>query len=140
MSNPSPGRTPLPRIVNYHSHTTPSRPPVLCQASGAHHLRGISLDRPGHNVAVPAGIIAVLLAYPRFYVRACLVRSHGKDDWLLLVAVIFCVFLLVGRCGELWWALGNISMICILQGFTALPEWYVNPSLTGVSSEVIFIY
>ena len=44
------------------------------------------------NIAVPVGAIALFLACLRFYVRACLVRVIGRDDWFLLVAVIcFCI-------------------------------------------------
>ena len=41
------------------------------------------------NITIPLGIVAVFLASLRLYVRACLVRVVGKDDWLLLAAVIF---------------------------------------------------
>ena len=51
------------------------------------------------NVTIPLAAVAVVLASLRFYVRACLVRVVGKDDWLLLAAVIF----LCGAIGgELW--------------------------------------
>ena len=51
------------------------------------------------EIAVPVGIVAISLAFLRFYVRTCLVRVIGKDDWLLLAAVIFLCGLLGG---ELW--------------------------------------
>ena len=41
-----------------------------------------------HNIATPLAAIALTLACLRFYVRACLVRVMGKDDWLLLAGVI----------------------------------------------------
>ena len=40
------------------------------------------------NIAVPLSTVAVTFACLRFYVRARLVRVVGKDDWLLLAAVI----------------------------------------------------
>ena len=41
------------------------------------------------DIAVPLTVVAVTVACLRFYVRARLVRVMGKDDWLLLTAVIF---------------------------------------------------
>ena len=41
------------------------------------------------NIAIPVGAIAVFLACLRFYVRTCLLRVVGKDDWLLVAAVVF---------------------------------------------------
>ena len=41
------------------------------------------------NITIPLAVIAVILACLRFYVRVCLVKVVGKDDWLLLAAVIF---------------------------------------------------
>ena len=40
------------------------------------------------DVTVPLATFAVTLACLRFYVRACLVKVFGKDDWLLLVSVL----------------------------------------------------
>lgn len=51
------------------------------------------------DIAVPLGVVAVFLACLRFYVRACLIKIFGKDDWLLLAAVLF-LCCLVG--GEAW--------------------------------------
>lgn len=51
------------------------------------------------NLVVPLGVIAVFLACLRFYVRACVVKDFGKDDWLLLATVIA---LLVLLSGEVW--------------------------------------
>ena len=41
------------------------------------------------DIVVPLAIVAISLACVRFYVRARLVRSFGKDDWLLVAAVFF---------------------------------------------------
>ena len=51
------------------------------------------------NIAVPLAVLAVTFACLRFYVRIFLVRVFGKDDWLLLAAVIS-LCCLVGS--ELW--------------------------------------
>lgn len=51
------------------------------------------------NIALPLGVAAVTLACLRLYVRICLVRIFGKDDWLLLAAVIF----LCGIVGSALW-------------------------------------
>ena len=51
------------------------------------------------DIAVPLGVIAIFLACLRLYVRVCLVRVVGKDDWLLLAAVIF----LCGILGGVTW-------------------------------------
>ena len=51
------------------------------------------------NISVPLGVVAVILAGLRLYVRACLVRVVGKDDWLLLAAVVF----LCGLVGSALW-------------------------------------
>lgn len=51
------------------------------------------------DISVPLAIVAVTLACLRFYVRICLVKVIGKDDWLLFIAVIS-LFGLVGS--ELW--------------------------------------
>lgn len=51
------------------------------------------------DIAVPLGAVAVFLACLRFYVRACLVKAVGKDDWLLLGAVV-CLCGLLG--GVIW--------------------------------------
>lgn len=42
-----------------------------------------------HDIAAPLAAISVTLACLRFYVRACIVKVVGKDDWLLLAGVIF---------------------------------------------------
>ena len=41
------------------------------------------------DIATPICAIATSLVLLRLYVRTCLVKVVGKDDWLLLVAVIF---------------------------------------------------
>ena len=41
------------------------------------------------NITVPLGMFALFFACLRFYVRAFLIRAMGKDDWLLLAAVVF---------------------------------------------------
>ena len=46
-----------------------------------------------YDIAMPLAIIAVILATLRFYVRACLLKSFGRDDWLLVAAVIFLCWL-----------------------------------------------
>ena len=62
--------------------------------------------KPGHtlapliwNIALPIASIAIFLACLRFYVRACLTKVFGKDDWLLLAAVIL---LSVNLSGVVW--------------------------------------
>ena len=52
------------------------------------------------NIAVPLATVGVVFACLRLYVRACLVKVVGKDDWLLLAAVIF----LCGLIGSELWA------------------------------------
>ena len=49
-----------------------------------------------YDIAVPLAIIAVILATLRFYVRTRLIKSFGRDDWLLLAAVIFLCCLVSG--------------------------------------------
>lgn len=51
------------------------------------------------DITIPLGVIAVFLACLRFYVRTYLVRDFGKDDWLLLAAVVF----LCGLVGSALW-------------------------------------
>ena len=41
------------------------------------------------NITVPFAIVALFFACLRFYVRVFLIRAIGKDDWLLLAAVVF---------------------------------------------------
>ena len=41
------------------------------------------------DIVVPLGGIAVIFVSLRLYVRVCLVRSVGKDDWLLVAAAVF---------------------------------------------------
>ena len=41
-----------------------------------------------YNIVVPMAAIAITLACLRLYVRACIVKVVGKDDWLLLAAVV----------------------------------------------------
>ena len=55
------------------------------------------------DIAVPLGAVAVILACLRFYVRVCLVGAFGKDDWLLLAAVVF-------LCGLVSSAVGSVVM------------------------------
>ena len=53
------------------------------------------------NIVLPLTVVAVILACLRLYVRARLVRVVGKDDWLLLAAVICLCF----HCGTALWTL-----------------------------------
>ena len=55
------------------------------------------------HVTVPLAVVAVFLASLRLYVRAYLVRSFGKDDWLLLAAVM-------SLCGLISAALWAVSL------------------------------
>lgn len=66
--------------------------------------------KPGENraplvlhIAIPLAGLAVFLACLRFYVRTCLVRVVGKDDWLLLASVI-------GLCGLVAAVLWGLSL------------------------------
>ena len=52
------------------------------------------------NIAIPLSVVAVFLGCLRFYVRTCLLRMFGKDDWLLLAAVIFLCSLVGGLIWE----------------------------------------
>lgn len=51
------------------------------------------------DICTPVAAFAIFLACLRFYVRAYIVKAFGKDDWLLLAAVV----LLCGYvCSALW--------------------------------------
>lgn len=52
------------------------------------------------NVTMPLGVLAILLGCLRLYVRTFIVRVVGKDDWLLLSALIFLCLLLGGIAWE----------------------------------------
>lgn len=51
------------------------------------------------NICIPLGVVAVVLAGLRIYVRVCLLRVVGKDDWLLVAAVVF----MCGLVGSALW-------------------------------------
>ena len=51
------------------------------------------------EIAVPLNVVAIIMVCLRFYVRARLVKVVGKDDWLLLTAVLF----LCGYVGSTLW-------------------------------------
>lgn len=48
------------------------------------------------NVAIPLCAIAIILGSLRLYVRTFLVKVVGRDDWLLLAALIFLCIHLAG--------------------------------------------
>ena len=68
------------------------------------------------NIAIPLAALAVFLACLRFYVRIFLVRIVGKDDWILLAAVMS----LCGLIGSSLWGvslgIGKHSYDVFLEG------------------------
>ena len=67
------------------------------------------------DIAIPMSVVAVFLGCLRLYVRAFMVKVVGKDDWLLLAAVICLCVLASGVAWEAILGLGKHQYDLIIE-------------------------
>lgn len=85
------------------------------------------------KISIPVCIIGVTLASLRFYVRAILVKEFGKDDWLLLTAVLSLCVLLGGEVWGTFLGIGKHQYDLRFEEFFSSPSKVVCYSISHIS-------